>query len=120
MVDVFVYVVVLNLFVEYLPPGHQRDVHLVAAHGGRPEGVLEVVVAAKDRVKTRFRQAASPGDTLSSGISELVTSASPTTVRAMPAPGVPSVSAHSVRNATTPAYRSAPAARQMGGQVTGG
>ena len=32
VVDVFVYVVVLNLFVEYLPPGNQRDIHPLAAH----------------------------------------------------------------------------------------
>jgi hypothetical protein len=60
VVDVFVYVVVLNLFVEYLPQVVSETFTLSLLTAVLLKGVLEVVVAAKNRVKTRFRQASTP------------------------------------------------------------
>ncbi|MGD9986258.1 hypothetical protein [Pseudonocardia sp.] len=60
VVDVFVYVVVLNLFVEYLPAVVSETFTLSLLTAVLLKGVLEVVVLAKNRVKTRFREAASP------------------------------------------------------------
>jgi len=60
VVDVFVYVVVLNLFVEYLPVVISETFTLSLLTAVLLKGVLEVVVAAKKRVVTRFRQAATP------------------------------------------------------------
>lgn len=57
VVDVFVYVVVLNLFVEYLPQVFSETFTLSLLTAVLLKGVLEVVVAAKNRVKTRFRAA---------------------------------------------------------------
>ena len=60
VVDVFVYVVVLNLFVEYLPQVLTETFTLSLFTAVLLKGVLEVVVVAKNRVKTRFRQASAP------------------------------------------------------------
>jgi hypothetical protein len=60
VVDVFVYVVVLNLFVEYLPQVLSETFILSLLTAILLKGVLEVVVAAKNRVKSRFRQASTP------------------------------------------------------------
>jgi len=60
VVDVFVYVVVLNLFVEYLPRVISETFTLSLLTAVLLKGVLEIVVAAKNRVKARFRQAATP------------------------------------------------------------
>jgi hypothetical protein len=60
VVDVFVYVVVLNLFVEYVPQVLSETFTLSLLTAVLLKGVLEVVVAAKNRVKGRFRQAATP------------------------------------------------------------
>lgn len=60
VVDVFVYVVVLNLFVEYLPQVLSETFTLSLLTAVLLKGVLELVVLAKDKVKTRFREAASP------------------------------------------------------------
>src|SRR6187402_607200 len=60
VVDVFVYVVVLNLFVEYLPRVLSETFTLSLLTAVLLKVVLEVVVAAKKRVVTRFRQAATP------------------------------------------------------------
>jgi hypothetical protein len=57
VVDVFVYVVVLNLFVEYFPQVLSETFTLSLLTAVLLKGVLEVVVAAKNRVKARFRQA---------------------------------------------------------------
>src|SRR5215475_370669 len=60
IVDVFVYVVVLNLFVEYLPQVISETFTLSLLTAVLLKGVLEVVVAAKNRVKGRFRAASTP------------------------------------------------------------
>jgi len=57
VVDIFVYVVVLNLFVEYLPQVISETFTLSLLTAVLLKGVLEIVVAAKNRVKARFRQA---------------------------------------------------------------
>ena len=60
VVDVFVYVVVLNLFVEYLPQVVSETFTLSLLTAILLKGVLEVVVAVKNRVKVRFRAASTP------------------------------------------------------------
>jgi hypothetical protein len=60
IVDVFVYVVVLNLFVEYLPQVISETFTLSLLTAVLLKGVLEIVVAAKNRVKARFRRASTP------------------------------------------------------------
>jgi hypothetical protein len=60
VVDLFVYVVVLNLFVEYLPVVISETFTLSLLTAVLLKGVLEVVVIAKKRVVTRFRQADTP------------------------------------------------------------
>src|SRR5215470_16584892 len=60
VVDVFVYVVVLNLFVEYLPRVISETFTLSLLTAVLLKGVLEIVVVAKNRVKARFRQASTP------------------------------------------------------------
>jgi len=60
VVDVFVYVVVLNLFVEYFPQVLSETFTLSLLTAVLLKGVLEIVVAAKNRVKARFRQASTP------------------------------------------------------------
>lgn len=68
VVDVFVYVVVLNLFVEYLPQVISETFTLSLLTAVVLKGVLEVVVAAKSRVKARFRQASGRGGKVIAGL----------------------------------------------------
>jgi hypothetical protein len=60
VVDVFVYVVVLNLFVEYLPQVLSETFTLSLLTAVLLKGVLEAVVAAKNGAKKRFRDASTP------------------------------------------------------------
>ncbi|MBN9103895.1 MAG: hypothetical protein J0I14_02735 [Propionibacteriaceae bacterium] len=60
VVDVFVYVVVLNLAVEYLPAVITETFTLSLLTAVLLKLVLEVVVAIKDRVKARVKAAAGP------------------------------------------------------------
>jgi hypothetical protein len=53
-------VVVLNLFVEYLPQVISETFTLSLLTAVLLKAVLEAVVAAKNRVKARFRQASTP------------------------------------------------------------
>ena len=64
IVDVFVYVVVLNLFVEYLPQVISETFTLSLLTAVLLKGVLEIVVAAKNWVKARFRAASTPTGTV--------------------------------------------------------
>lgn len=61
LIDVFVYVVVLNLFVEYLPNVISETFTLSLLTAVLLKVVLEVVLVAKNRVKARFKGAATPG-----------------------------------------------------------
>lgn len=60
VVDVFVYVVVLNLFVQYLPEVISETFTLSLLTAVLLKVVLEVVVAVKDRAKARVRRADTP------------------------------------------------------------
>lgn len=60
VVDVFVYVVVLNLAVEYLPAVITETFTASLLTAILLKVVLEVVVAVKDRVKARFKAATTP------------------------------------------------------------
>lgn len=60
VVDVFVYVVVLNLAVEYLPAVITETFTVSLFTAVLLKVVLEVVVAGKDRVKARFKAATTP------------------------------------------------------------
>lgn len=65
VVDLFVYVVVLNLFVEYLPAVISETFTLSVLTAVLLKVVLEVVVAAKTRVRRWFTAASTPlGKTL--------------------------------------------------------
>ena len=68
VIDVFVYVVVLNLFVEYLPKVLSETFTLSLLTAILLKVVLEVVVAGKNRVKARFRAASTPGGKALAGI----------------------------------------------------
>lgn len=57
VVDLFVYVVVLNLFVEYLPRVFSETFTLTLLTAALLKAVLEVVLVVKQAVKRRFRQA---------------------------------------------------------------
>jgi hypothetical protein len=57
VVDVFVYVVVLNLFVEYLPRVITETFTLSLLTAVLLKAVLEVVLVVKDRLRARFRRA---------------------------------------------------------------
>lgn len=60
VVDVFVYVVVLNLAAEYLPLVITETFTLSLLTSVLLKVVLEIVLAAKDRVKARFKAATTP------------------------------------------------------------
>lgn len=60
IVDVFVYVVVLNLFVEYVPQVISETFTLSLLTAALLKCVLEIVVAAKKWVRTRLRAASTP------------------------------------------------------------
>lgn len=68
VVDVLVYVVVLNLFVEHLPQVIAETFTLSLLTAVLLKAVLEVVVAAKDRVKARFRAAGTPVAKVGAGL----------------------------------------------------
>ena len=68
VIDVFVYVVVLNLFVEYVPNVLSETFTLSLLTAILLKGVLEVVVAAKKRVAARFRAAETPGGKVVAGV----------------------------------------------------
>jgi hypothetical protein len=57
IVDIFVYVVVLNLFAEYFPNVISETFTLSLLAAVLLKVVLEVVLVVKDRFKQRFRQA---------------------------------------------------------------
>ena len=60
VVDVFVYVVVLNLFVEYVPEVITETFTLSLLTAALLKGVLEVVFLAKNHVRARLRAASTP------------------------------------------------------------
>ncbi|MEW1955434.1 hypothetical protein [Terrabacter sp. NPDC080008] len=64
IVDVFVYVVVLNLFVEYLPAVISETFTLSLLTAVLLKVILEVVVAVKNRVRARYRRASGPAGKL--------------------------------------------------------
>ena len=68
VVDVFVYVVVLNLFVEYVPNVISETFTLSLLTALLLKGVLEIVVATKKRVAARFRAAETPGGKVVAGV----------------------------------------------------
>ena len=68
IVDIFVYVVVLNLFIEYVPQVISETFTLSLLTAVLLKGVLEIVVAAKNRVKRRFRAASTPIGKTAAGI----------------------------------------------------
>lgn len=67
IVDVFVYVVVLNLAVEYFPLVVTESFTLSLLTAVLLKLILEVVVAIKDRVKTRFKAATTVAGKVSAG-----------------------------------------------------
>jgi hypothetical protein len=68
IVDVFVYVVVLNLFVEYFPQVITETFTLSLLTAVLLKGILEIVVAVKNRVKSRFRKASTPAGKVLAGV----------------------------------------------------
>ena len=68
IVDVFVYVVVLNLFVEYFPHVLTETFTLSLLTAVLLKGILEIVVAAKNRVKSRFRKASTATGKVLAGV----------------------------------------------------
>ncbi|MFZ0531225.1 MAG: hypothetical protein WAL91_11900, partial [Propionicimonas sp.] len=68
VVDVFVYVVVLNLAVEYLPAVISETFTLSLLTALLLKVVLEVVVAVKGRVKARFKAATGPTGKVVAGV----------------------------------------------------
>lgn len=68
VIDVFVYVVVLNLFVEYLPRVIAETFTLTLLTAVLLKVVLEVVVVVKDRLKGRFRRASTVPGRIGSGV----------------------------------------------------
>ncbi|WP_037051223.1 hypothetical protein [Pseudonocardia halophobica] len=68
VIDVFVYVVVLNLFIEYLPQVLSETFTLSLLTAVLLKLVLEVVVAGKDRAKARFRAASGPAGKVVAGL----------------------------------------------------
>lgn len=68
VVDVFVYVVVLNLFVEYLPAVISETFTLSLLTAVLLKAVLEVVVAVKNRLKGRYRRASGAAGKVVAGV----------------------------------------------------
>ena len=68
VVDVFVYVVVLNLFIEYVPAVISETFTLSLLTAVLLKGVLEVVVAVKKRAKGRFAAARSAVGKVGAGL----------------------------------------------------
>ena len=67
LIDIFVYVVVLNLFVQYVPKVLSESFALSLLTAVLLKVVLEIVVAVKNRVKTHFKQATTPGGKIAAG-----------------------------------------------------
>jgi len=67
IVDVFVYVVVLNLFVEFVPQVLTESFTLSLLTAVLLKCVLEIVVVVKIRVKERFRRATTPVEKVVAG-----------------------------------------------------
>jgi hypothetical protein len=68
VVDVFVYVVVLNLFIEYFPAVISETFTLSLLTAVLLKAVLEVVVAVKTRARTRFTAARTPAGKVVAGV----------------------------------------------------
>lgn len=68
IVDVFVYVVVLNLAIEYVPAVISETFTMSLLTAVILKAVLEVVVAVKNRVKARFKAASTPLAKIASGL----------------------------------------------------
>lgn len=68
VVDLFVYVVVLNLFIEYLPQVLSESFTLTLLTAVLLKIVLELVVAAEHWVRARFREASKPIGKVVAGI----------------------------------------------------
>lgn len=68
VVDVFVYVVVLNLAAQYLPQVIAETFSLSLLTAFLLKVVLEVVVAIKNRVKARFKAATTPAGKTGAGL----------------------------------------------------
>src|SRR6218665_552790 len=60
IIDVFVYVVILNLAVEYVPAVISETFTMSLLTAVLLKVVLEVVIAVKDRMKRRFTAATTP------------------------------------------------------------
>jgi len=67
VVDVFVYVIVLNLFVEYAPHVLSESFTISLLTALLLKLILELVIAAKNRVKKRFREASTPAGKVGAG-----------------------------------------------------
>lgn len=67
VIDVFVYVVVLNLAVEFFPKVMTETFALSLLTAVLLKLVLEVVVVIKDRVKKRFKEATTTGAKVAAG-----------------------------------------------------
>ena len=68
IVDVFVYVVVLNLFVEYFPQVLTETFTLSLLTAILLKGILEVVVAVKNRAKAHFKKASTSAGKAVAGV----------------------------------------------------
>lgn len=68
VVDVFVYVVVLNLFVEYLPTVISESFTLSLVTAVVLKVVLEVVVLIKERLKRRYARASGAMGKIGAGV----------------------------------------------------
>ena len=68
IVDVFVYVVVLNLAIEYVPTVISETFTLSLLTAVLLKVVLEVVVRVKNRVKGRFKSAETPVGKVGAGL----------------------------------------------------
>ena len=68
IVDVFVYVVVLNLAIEYIPAVISETFTMSLLTAVILKAVLEVVVVIKNRAKGRFKAAVTPAGKLASGL----------------------------------------------------
>ena len=68
LVDVFVYVIVLNLAAEYFPGIITESFTLSLLSAVLLKAILEVVVRIKDRVKARFKAATTPLGKVGAGL----------------------------------------------------
>ena len=68
VVDVLVYVVVLNLFVEYFPGVLSESFTLSLLTAVLLKVILDIVVAAKNRTKARFAAASTPSGKVAAAV----------------------------------------------------